>query len=106
MNFHNLRRLFMLNSIFNLEYMVKNGLMIIDLKKFVLFPELNFSTRLDTLRYISDMKCLGNNVIKIKFQYSDELAHSPSFSSTEEALEYMEFLTFFVNLLCAVPKKS
>lgn len=52
------------------------------------------------------MKCLGNNVVKIKFQYSDELVHSPAFSSREEALEYMEFLTFFVNLLCAVPKKS
>ena len=106
MNFHNLRRLFMLNSIFNLEYMVKNGLMFFDLEKFVLFPELNFSTRLDAFKYTVDMKCLGNNVVKIKFQYRDELVLSSAFSSKEEALEYMEFLTFFVNLVCAMPKKS
>lgn len=106
MNFYNLRRLFMLNSIFDLEYMVKNGLVVFDLEKFVLFPELNFSTRLNALKYIVDMKCLGNNVIKIKFQYRDELVHSSAFSSREEALEYMEALTLLVNLVCAIPKKS
>ena len=106
MNFHNLRRLFMLNSIFNLEYMVKNGLVSFDLSRLVLFPELNYSTHLNQMRYISDMKCCGSNTVRIEFQYSQKCAISIPFSSREEALEYMEFLTFFVNLLCAMPQKS
>jgi hypothetical protein len=106
MNFRKLRSLFLLNVFFDLEYMVKNGLMIIDLEKFVFFPELNYSGRLKDLIYISDMKCFGSNTVRVDFQYSQKCAISAPFSSREEAMEYMEVLTFFLNLLCAVPKKS
>ena len=106
MNFRKLRDLFMLNAFFNLEYMVKNGLMVIDLEKFVFFPELNYSGRLKDFIYISNMKCFGSNTVRVDFQCNQKCAISTPFSSREEALEYMEALTFFVNLLCAVPKKS
>ena len=106
MNFHNLRRLLLLNAFFDLEYMVKTGLMSFDLNSLITFYELSSSIRLKDLIYVQDIKCFGNNVVNVNMMYSKKSYNSIPFSSREEALEYMECLTFFINLLSVHPNKS
>ena len=105
MNFQNLRALFNLNFVFDVPFMIKSGLIKIDLNTLVLFYELGSSIRLEDLMHVRDIKCLGNNVVSVHMRYDNKVFNSIAFSSREEALQYIEVLTFFINLL-PLTKKS